>query len=324
MDETLLNILNTIVASATPLVIASMGEMIAERAGMINLSLNGSLLLAALAGFATAIASDSIIVGVLAGMAVGAALAWVIAIGAIYLRRDQVAIGFVLTLLAADLARFMGTPYNSLQGPTVERLALPVLADIPIVGAVLFNHTLFVYFSFALVIFTWVWLFKTRPGLAHRATGENPQAAFARGTQVNGLRYAYMLIGGALIGLAGTAYSLDVKAGWAASPAMDGDGWIALAIVIFAGWHPFRVVLGAYLFAGLRAAASAIQRNPNINIPLVLLNGLPWVLMILTLMLVSTGAIDRLIRLFPQTLQNRLRQVLRSNPPAALGTPFEA
>jgi simple sugar transport system permease protein len=324
MDDALLNILNTIVASATPLVIASIGEMVAERAGMINLSLNGSVLLAALAGFAAAIASNSILVGVLAGMLVGALVALIIAIGAIYLRRDQVAVGFVLTLLAADLARFLGTPYNSAQGPTVNRVALPLLSDIPVLGPILFNHTLFVYFSFALVILTWVWLFKTRPGLAHRATGENPHAAFARGTPVNALRYAYMVIGGALIGLAGTAYSLDVKAGWAANPAMDGDGWIALAIVIFAGWHPFRVVLGAYLFAGLRAAASAIQRNPDINIPLVLLNGLPWVLMILTLMLVSTGGLDRLMRLFPTSLQNRLRQVLRSNPPAALGTPFEA
>lgn len=324
MDETLLNILNSIVATATPLVIASMGETITERAGMINLSLNGSLLLAALAGFVAALASDSVLMGILVGMAVGAFIALIIAFGAIYLRRDQVAIGFVLTLLAADLARFMGTPYNNTQGPTVSRTPIPGLVDIPILGHVLFNHTLFVYFSFVLIFLTWWWLFKTRPGLAHRAAGENPQAAFARGTPVNRLRYFYVVLGGALVGLAGTAYSLSVKAGWSSSPAMDGDGWIALAIVIFAGWHPFRVVLGAYLFAALRAAASAIQRDPNIRIPLVLLNGLPWVLMILTLMLVSSGVIDRLLRVFPSSVQNRLRQVLRSNPPAALGTPFEA
>jgi len=114
-----------------------------------------------------------------------------------------------------------------------------------------------------------------------------------------------------------------VRVGWTTPPSMLGDGWIALAIVIFGGWHPFRVVLGAYLFAALRALSSAIQRDPNIDIPLVLLNGLPWVLMIATLLLVSSGGIERLLRVMPRPVQRRMRSFLSSDPPAALGTRFE-
>jgi len=139
---------------------------------------------------------------------------------------------------------------------------------------------------------------------------------------VNRLRYVYTAVGGALVGLAGAAYSLSVKPGWATPPTMQGDGWIALAIVIFGGWHPFRVVLGAYLFAGLRALASAIQRS-DFDIPVVLLNGIPWVLMIVTLLLVSSGSIERLLRMLPRPLQKRARAFLQSDPPAALGTRFE-
>jgi simple sugar transport system permease protein len=323
MDPALINVLNSIVASATPLVIAALGETITERAGVINLSLNGSLLLAALAGFVAALTTGSAAAGVLAAALVGLAVAAIIAFGSINLRQDQVAIGFVLTLLAADLSRFLGEPFNNIPGPGLLPFRLPLLGDLPVVGEILFNQTLFTYFSFVLVIGLWVWLFRTRPGLDHRAIGERPAAAFARGTRVNVQRYVYTLVGGAVIGIAGASYSLSVKAGWSANPPMDGDGWIALAIVIFGGWHPFRVLFGAYLFAGLRSVASAIQRDPSIQIPLVLLNALPWVLMLVTLMLVSSGVIDRLLRLLPAGVQQRFRQVLLSQPPAALGTRFD-
>lgn len=323
MNDVFLNTLNSIVANATPLVIAALGETITERAGVINLSLNGSILLSAMLGFVAALTFNSVVAGVLAAMLVGALVALIIAVAAIPLRQDQVAIGFVLTLLAADLAKFMGEPYNNTLGPTVSRLPIPLLADLPLVGPVLFNQNVFIYFSFVLVFGCWFWMFRSRPGLTHRAIGERPEAAYARGAKVTQLRYLYTIVGGALVGLAGAAYSLDVKAGWSANPAMDGDGWIALAIVIFGGWHPFRVVLGAYLFAALRAVASVIQRSPDIEIPLVLLNMLPWLLMIVTLMLVSGGAIERLLRILPPPLQNRLRSFLRSDPPVALGTRFD-
>jgi simple sugar transport system permease protein len=323
VNEALLNTLNSIVANATPLIIASLGETLTERAGVINLSLNGSILLAAMLGFAAATVSSSLWVGVLIAMLVGAIIALLVAFGAFALRQDQVAIGFVLTLLAADLATFLGKDYQNIPGPRARDIPIPVLSDIPAVGPVLFDHDIFVYISFLLLIGSWLLLFRTRQGLALRAVGENPESAFARGIRVNWQRYMYTALGGALVGLAGAAYSLGIKAGWQASPAMDGDGWIALAIVIFGGWHPARVMLGAYLFAALRALASVIQRDPALDIPLVLLNSLPWVLMIGTLMLVSSDALERLLRLFPMSIQKRLRGFLRSKPPEALGTRFD-
>lgn len=323
MNDALLNTLNSIIANATPLIIASLGETITERAGVINLSLNGSILLAAMLGFAAATFTSSLWLGVLVAMVIGAMVALLVAFGAIALRQDQVAVGFVLTLLAADLATFLGKDFQNIPGPRASNIDIPFLSDIPIVGDVFFQHDIFVYISFALLIAVWVFLYRTRGGLALRAVGEHPEAAFARGTRVNRLRYLYTMVGGALVGLAGAAYSLSLKAGWQATPAMDGDGWIALAIVIFGGWHPARVMLGAYLFAGLRALASFMQRDPTFDIPLVLLNSLPWVLMILTLILVSTNTLERLLRVLPDRLQRRLRDFLRSNPPEALGTRFD-
>ncbi len=323
MNNELLNTLNSIVANATPLVIASLGETITERAGVVNLSLNGSIILAAMVGFVAALVTGSAVIGVLAAMLIGALVALLVAAAAIELRQDQVAVGFVLTLLAADLAQFLGQSYTRIPGPQILNTPLPLLSDIPVLGPVFFRQTILVYISYALVIGLWYWLFRTRPGLAHRAIGERPAAAFARGTPVNRLRYVYTAAGGALVGLAGATYSLSVKAGWATPPSMDGDGWIALAIVIFGGWHPFRVVLGAYLFSGLRALATVIQRTPGISIPIVLLNGVPWLLMIITLLLVSSGAIERLLRLLPRQAQRWSRNFLRSDPPAALGTRFD-
>lgn len=323
MNEELVNILRSVVSNATPLVIASLGETITERAGVVNLSLDGSIILSAMLGFVAALAADSIAVGVLAAMLAGGLIALIIAAADIELRQDQIAIGFVLTLLASDLAQFLGQNYTSIPGPRISTMPLPILADVPVIGPIFFSQSWPVYFSYLLVFGTWYWLFRTRPGLAHRAIGERPAAAFARGTNVQRLRYLYTMLGGALVGLAGAAYSLNVKPGWTTPPTMAGDGWIALAIVIFGGWHPFRVVLGAYLFAGLRALASAIQRTPDINISVVLLNGVPWVLMIITLVLVSSGALERLLRVLPRPAQRWMRGFLRSDPPAALGTRFE-
>jgi simple sugar transport system permease protein len=262
-------------------------------------------------------------------MITGAIIALIIAVASIQLRQDQVAVGFVLTLLAADLAQFLGQDYTRIPGPQIPKWPLPVAEQIPIIGPVFFDHNVLVYFSYVLVIGVWFWMFRTRPGLAHRAIGERPEAAFSRGTNVNRLRLIYAIVGGALVGLAGAAYSLHFKPGLSNPPAMRGDGWIALAIVIFGGWHPFRVVLGAYLFAGLRAVSADIQRNglilfgQPVEFNFILLNGLPWILLIVTLLLVSTGAIERLLLILPRPFQRRMRAFLRSDPPKAIGTRFE-
>lgn len=338
MNEELLNTLGSIIGTATPLVIASLGETITERAGVVNLSIDGSLALAAVLGFAAAWTAQEagifsvpmqIAVGIIVAMLVGALIALLIGFSSIRLRRDQVAVGFVLTLLAADLARFFGADYTRIPGPQITRTPIPILQDIPILGPIFFQQNVLVYFSFILAFAIWFWLFRTKSGLSLRAVGERPAAAYARGTNVNRLRYWYTFLGGALVGLAGVAYSLNVKPGWANPPSMQGDGWIALAIVIFGGWHPFRVVLGAYLFAGLRAISTNIQVNglfifgQEIDFPFVLLNALPWVLMIITLLAVSGGFTERLLHYMPRSVQRRLRAFLRSDPPKALGTHFE-
>lgn len=322
MDPLLINTLKSVVSSATPLVIAALGETITERAGVINLALDGSIMLSAMAGFAAVVLTQSLLLGVLAAMVVGALIAFIIAWGNISLKQDQIAIGFVLTLLGGDLAQFLGQPFAAANGPIFPDIPLPLLSTIPVVGRVLFTHDLFVYISYALIFVVWWWMFRTRRGLAQRAVGERPAAAFARGVDVNRLRYFYTVLGGALVGLAGAAYSLNVKAGWDNPPSMRGDGWIALAIVIFAGWHPFRVVLGAYLFAGLRALTSVMQRS-DVPIPLVALNAIPWVMMVLTLVLVSGGVVDRLVRLLPTRFQQRARSLLRSDPPKDLGNRWD-
>lgn len=323
MNPELINTLNSVVANATPLVIAGLGETFTERAGVVNLSLNGSIIFSAMVGFAAAYTSSSALVGIMAAMGAGALIALIIAFADIALRQDQIAIGFVLTLLCADLAQFLGQSFSRIPGPQVVRYPIPVLQDIPAIGTIFFNQSWFVYLSYVLVVAAWYWLFRTRYGLAHRAIGERPEAAFARGTPVNRLRYLYTMFGGSLVGLAGASYSLNIRAGWATPPAMEGAGWIALALVIFGGWHPFRVLMGAYLYTGLQAAASAIQRTPGVNIPVVLLNGVPWVLLIITLLLVSGGAVERLLSVLPRPAQRWMRNFLRSDPPAALGTRFE-
>ncbi len=323
MNNELINILNSTVANATPLVIAAIGETLNERAGVINLSLDGSLTLAAMAGFVATVTTGNPLIGFGVAALIGALVALLIAVADVQLKQDQVAVGFVLTLLCADIAQFIGQRFAGTQNTPIPNVPVPLLADIPVIGPIFFVHPVVVYLSYALIVGAWVLMFHSRPGLAQRAVGERPETAFARGTRVNRLRLFYTVLGGLLIGIAGASYSLAIKPGWSNPPSMRGDGWIALAIVIFGGWHPFRVALGAYLFALLRALSSAIQRSPDIQIPLVLLNGLPWALMIGTLILVSSGAIDRLLRVLPRPAQRWTRNFLRSDPPAALGTRFD-
>jgi ABC-type uncharacterized transport system permease subunit len=319
-ESEIVNILASIVLQAIPLTIAVCGETITERCGVVNLSLDGTILLSAMTGFVAALLSDSVWVGFLAAALVGAIFASIIALGAIRLRKDQFAIGFVLTLLGDDLSAFLGQRFTRIPGPHVPHMGIPLLKDIPIIGPLFFNHDPVVYFAFILVGVTWWWLFRSQPGLRLRSAGERPEAGFARGVNVNRLRYLYTMLGGALVGIAGAAYSLDVKLGWSEGHTR-GLGWIALAIVIFGGWDPVRGMLGAMLFGGSKALAAALQRRfPEVSV--VAFNAVPWVLMILVLLLVGSEATERLISIMPRRFQPRLRQVLRVRPPAALGKPF--
>ncbi|MEP7288820.1 MAG: ABC transporter permease [Chloroflexota bacterium] len=318
-DDTLINTLAGIVRSGAPLILAATGETFTERAGVVNLSLDGSLMLAGLAGFVIAFNTQSLILGTAAAIVVGATIALIVAASSIELKQSQVAVGFILTLLCRDLAIFLGTSYRGKAGLPAPHLDIPLLRDIPIAGPILFQQDVFTYLSFAVIIFAWFWIYRTRPGLILRSVGERPPTTFARGGNVNRLRYLYTALGGALVGLAGATYTLNIAPGWNDS-AIIGNGWIALAIVIFGGWYPVRVAFGVYLVAGLRTLASGLQAN---GIPIALLNAIPWLLMIVTLLAVSGPYLDRLLKILPSRLHPLVRTLLRARPPAALGTIFE-
>lgn len=312
--------LASILLASAPLMIAVCGEIITERSGIVNLSLDGTMLMAAMTAFVVGLQADNIWVGLLAAMAVGAFFAFIVAFGSIRLRQSMFAIGFVLTLLGDDLSAFLGQNYTRIPGPVVKHFAIPILKDIPILGPIFFDQDAVVYFAFLLVGLTWLLLFRTQLGLRLRSAGERPEAAFARGVNVNRVRYLYAVLGGALVGIAGAAYSLDIKIGWSDGHTR-GLGWIALAIVIFGGWSPVRGAFGAILFGATKALATFLQRTfPEVSV--VAFNSLPWLLMIGVLLLVSSEVSERLIAFAPRAAQRPLRRMLRVSPPRALGTTF--
>jgi general nucleoside transport system permease protein len=317
----LIRVLAGILAESAPLVYASVGETLTEKAGMINLSLDGSILLSAMAGFAAAYVTHSVVVGFVAAIAVGAAVALVVAVCSIRLRLDQVAVGFVLTLLTADLSSFLGNPFVRKPGPAVPPMPIPFLRDIPVLGPLFFEQTLVVYGSFVAIVIAWLWMFKTRPGLEMQGVGERPAAAFARGIDVNRLRYVYAVAGGALVGIAGASYSLSVKLGWSFNLTL-GIGWIALAIVIFGGWNPLRAALGAYLFGALQTLGGLLQGVVP-GVPTQVLQAAPFAMMILVLVLVRSEALQDLLDRVPGRTGAALSSLLLVTPPGALGTRFD-
>lgn len=318
-----------VLVTAAPVIFAVIGETIAERSGVINLSVNGSIVLSAMAGFAVAVTTSSLVLGYLAGMVVGAFVALIIAFSSITLHQSQVAVGFVLTYTTLSLAYFLGNPYTSLQGPTLPHLPVPFLANIPILGPLLFESDLMTYLSFVVIAVAWIYMFRTRPGLVLQGIGERPAAAFVRGANVNRLRYFYTILGGALVGLAGPMYSLGVKAGWKGTiSGIDGIGWIALAITIFGGWNPLRAAFGAYLFALLQWLSLVLQPYFP-SIPSQVLQVAPFPLMILTLLLVNISDAEWVERTLasmpekPRKVVTRILRALHTSPPAALGIPFK-
>jgi simple sugar transport system permease protein len=318
-----------VLAAAAPILFAVIGETISERAGVINLSANGTILLSAMGSFVVALTTNSLLLGFLAGAVIGAAVAVIVALSSITLRQSQVAVGFVLALLCRDLAYFLGNPFMGESGPRMTATPLPLLSDIPVLGPLFFRQDLITYLSFILIAVAWLFIYKSRPGLMLRSVGERPRAAFARGANVNRLRFLYTALGGALIGLAGPAFSLAVKAGWKGTiSGLDGIGWIALAITIFGAWNPLRAAFGCYLFALLQWLGVVLQ--PSLpGVPSQVLQVAPFPLMILALLLVNIGNaewVERMLAALPERPRHAAARVLRSMrvlPPAGLGVPFE-
>jgi simple sugar transport system permease protein len=329
MNESTLIGLAGVLATAGPIVFAAIGETITERAGVINLSANGTIILAAMAGFAVSTTTGSTLPGFLAGMLIGGLVALVVAFASITLKQSQVAVGFVLAMMCRDLAYFLGNPFMGRSGERISNLPIPGLSSIPVLGTLFFRQDFITYLSFLLIPLAWFWIFKTRPGLLLQGVGERPAAAFVRGANVNRMRYFYTFLGGLLIGLAGPTYSLSIKAGWKGTiTGLDGIGWIALAITIFGGWNPLRAAIGAYLFALLQWLGLVLQ--PSLpGIPSQVLQVAPFPLMIMTLLFVNIGNaewVDRTLAGLPEAPRqfiSRLLRSLRASPPASLGVPFE-
>lgn len=323
MEIDLTILLASVVAGAAPMVLATMGETLTERAGLINLSLDGTLLLAAMVGFVASYVTGSLWAGFAAGAAAGAAVAAVVGVAGVYLGLSQVAVGFVLTLTCRDLAYFLGNPYSRLQGLQVLPLSVPGLRDLPFLGPILFQQNAIVYASYLLIGASWWFLYRTRWGLELRAVGEHPAAAYARGIDPRRVQMTYALVGGALVGLAGAAFSLGIKPGWGRPQGAEGMGWIALAIVIFGGWHPFKVAAGAYLFALLQVAGIPLQDWAP-SVPTQVFQVAPFPLMISTLLLIhltQSEAVERWAGTRPWAW--RLIRLLRGSAPRALGKPLQ-
>ncbi len=318
-----------VLSAAAPVLFAVIGETISERAGVLNLSMNGMILLSAMGSFAVALASGSIVLGFLAGAAIGALVALIVAFASLTLLQSQVAVGFVLALLCRDLSYFLGNPIMGQVGPRISLVRIPGLENIPILGAIFFRQDVMTYLSFVLIVLAWFFIFRTKQGLMLRGIGERPAAAYIRGASVNKLRFIYAMLGGAIAGLAGPIYSLSVKAGWKGTiSGLDGIGWIVLSITIFGGWKPFRAAFGAYLFAFLQWLGLVLQ--PSLpSVPSQVLQVAPFPLMILTLLFVNIGNaewVERSLARLPENVRRDIAKVLRAmnaTPPAALGVPFE-
>jgi len=317
-------LLSSIIAGAAPVLFASLGETITEKAGVLNLSIDGTILLGAMVAFAAAVETDCLLVGFAAAGVVGVLVSGVLSYFSLRLGQSQVAIGFVLTLMCRDLAYFLGNPYCRIPGPQAIPVPIPILKELPFLGVAVFSQTLPVYMSLVLIGFCWWYFYRTQWGLRMRAVGEAPDAAFARGLAPQRLQTVYALAGGFLVGLAGATISLAVKPGWGRPQGAEGTGWIALALVIFGGWHPIRVAAGAFLFSALQVAGIFMQ-GWFPSVPAQVLNVAPFPLMIFTLLLVNLLQKESFQRWKEtQPWAAAILECLTGSPPEGLGKPYRS
>ncbi|HRK38319.1 MAG TPA: ABC transporter permease [Burkholderiaceae bacterium] len=289
--------------AGTVLAIASLGLLINEKVGIVNLGAEGMMLCAALAGFATVVHTGSHLLGFAAGMAAGALMAAVFGVLVIWLNTNQYATGLALSLFGGGFSAFAGTGYVQARLPEQATWAIPVLADIPLLGPALFRHHPMVYVAVALTVGLIWFLYRTRTGLVLRSVGESPESAHALGYPVRRIRLVAVMVGGALCGLAGAYVSTVYTPLWVEGM-IAGKGWIALALTTFATWRPARVLLGAYLFGGVTMLQFHFQ-GAGFNIPSQFLTMMPYVATVVVLALIS-----------------RNPAWIRVNMPSSIGKPF--
>ncbi|MFL2756430.1 MAG: ABC transporter permease [Dehalococcoidia bacterium] len=305
----------TIVTMSSPLIFAVIGETISERVGIVNLSMEGTLLITALAGFAATIVTNSPYIGIICAGLLGGGIALFIVLINFQLQINQIAIGFILTILLWKLSSYLGQSYVRIPGPYLDIITVPYLSDIPFIGPIIFNSNILTISSIFLIPLSWYFLFKTQLGINLRSVGENPASADARGINVMKTRLIYAVLGGILIGIGGAAFSLHVKYGWSEGHTIN-YGWIALAIVIFGGWNPIRGSIGVYGFGALQVLALKLQ-SVTIGFSQIL-PLIPFPLMILTLVLIQSAnknsglGIPKIIRI-----------LILGNQPQALGITYK-
>jgi simple sugar transport system permease protein len=304
MSDTWISVLAVAVAAGTTFLFASIGEILAERAGVLNLGLEGMMLIGAVAGFMATNASGSLVLGVVAALLAGAALGLLHAVLTVTLRANQVVSGLTLTIFGFGLSALIGQ--NVVGEParaSFDNVAIPLLSDLPLLGRVFFRQDLLVYLGYVVAVVAWVALYRTRPGLHLRSVGESAATADAMGVRVSAYRYAAVVVGGALAGLAGAYLSLALTPGWNEGMTA-GRGWIAVGLVIFARWNPLWALIGGYLF-GLMESLNFQAQAVGITISPFFLGMLPYLFTILAVVIAAAGAARRL------------------GAPADLGEPYE-
>lgn len=296
-------IILTIITAATPLLLAACGELVAERAGVLNLGVEGMMIMGAVGAFAVAFTTGSPYLGIAAGIAAGAAASLPFAFLTISMVTNQVATGLALTILGLGLSGMIGDAYIGQPGVKLPPISIEGLSDLPYVGKILFSQDVIVYASVFLLLFVWFFLFKTRAGLSLRAVGDSHSSAHALGVSVRKVRYLAVIFGGACAGLAGAYLSLVYTPQWTEGMTA-GRGWIAVVLVVFATWMPGRLLAGAYLFGAVLILQLHAQAA-GVNIPSQFLSSLPYLATIIVLVLIS-----------------RNRTLVKKNSPACLGKPF--
>ncbi|WP_085899222.1 ABC transporter permease [Kiloniella majae] len=302
MDATQAVIL-TIITASTPLLLAAIGELVTERSGVLNLGVEGMMVMGAVCGFAAAYTTGNPYIGILAGVLGGVALAFFFAILTQTLATNQVATGLALTLLGLGLSGLIGESFVGLPGVKLQQLSIPFFSTIPFIGPILFGQDILVYTSVALIFGTTYVLFKTRIGLIIRSVGDNHNSAHALGYNVIAVRYACIMFGGACSGLAGAYLSLAYTPQWIENMTA-GRGWVALALVVFSTWLPKRLAIGAYLFGAVWIMGLYVQAL-GFGIPSQFLSSLPYVVTIIALVIISGN-----------------KTLTRVNTPACIGQTF--
>ena len=292
----------SIMISATPILLAALGEMVVEKSGVLNLGVEGMMITGAVVGFATAVSTGSPALGFVAAALASALLSLSFGVLTQILLSNQVATGLGLTLVGLGLSALIGKPFEGIKSPTLARLDIPILGDIPVLGQMLFSHDPVVYLSLLLVLAVWAFLKFTRAGLILRAVGESHDAAHALGYKVVRIRMMAIFFGGACAGLGGAYLSLVRVPQWTEGMTA-GAGWIALAIVVFASWRAGRVLVGAYLFGGVTVLQLNLQAA-GARVPVEILSMSPYLITILVLVVISARGAH--------------------GAPASLGRPFHA